>query len=164
MWLPGNSTCPFQNTTFIISWMVTYCLQPHTMEMPEPGLFLLQHGAQIGGIWGFPISIKIRVVHQVHMLPASTAVWAWRYTRVRCGTVREDCGCICLPLSFLAWSATFKYPQFDTRGWQHHYTGALQGLGSALYRSALTTHLQVPDVLNIKHSALTHICDMKPGE
>ena len=46
-------------------------------EIQEPAPFFSRHGAQIGGSLGFPV-IKITVVRQVRMSPASTAVWAWR--------------------------------------------------------------------------------------
>ena len=56
----------------------------------EPAPSWSQHGAQIGGLWVFPI-IKIVVVHQVYILPACTAVWEWSETRVKCHLAREDC-------------------------------------------------------------------------
>ena len=49
----------------------------YTREIPESAPFLYRHGAQIGGLRVFHI-IKITVIRQVRISPASTAVWAWR--------------------------------------------------------------------------------------
>ena len=46
-----------------------------TREIPKPAPFLSRHGAQIVGLWVSPV-IKITVVRQVRMSPASTAVLA----------------------------------------------------------------------------------------
>ena len=46
-------------------------------EIAEPALFLSSHGPQIEGLWVFSV-IKITVVCQVHVSPASAAVWGWR--------------------------------------------------------------------------------------
>ena len=45
----------------------------YTPEIPEPAQSLFWHGAQIGGLQVFPI-IKITLVRQVRIIPASTAV------------------------------------------------------------------------------------------
>ena len=66
----------------------------YTREIPEPAPSLSQHGAQIGGLRDFLV-IKITVVHQVCMSPASTVVWAWRYICVKCCTALKDRGRIC---------------------------------------------------------------------
>ena len=59
-------------------WMWCHCIfyvrqvwNMHTIhryrpEIPEPAPSLFRHGAQIGGIWGFP-AIKITMICQVHM-------------------------------------------------------------------------------------------------
>ena len=49
----------------------------HRREIPEPAPFLFRRGAQIGVCRFFSI-VKITMIHQVRMSPASTAVWAWR--------------------------------------------------------------------------------------
>ena len=60
----------------IIEWDHRY-----TRKVPEPVPFWSRHGVQIEGIQVFS-KIKITVVRQMGMSPASTSVWAWRYTRV----------------------------------------------------------------------------------
>ena len=45
----------------------------YTPEIQEPAPSLFRHGAQIGGLRVFPV-IKITVVRQVRMSPASTAL------------------------------------------------------------------------------------------
>ena len=49
----------------------------YTQEISEHVPSLFRHGAQIGGLLGFPV-IKITVVRQVRMSPAYTVVRACR--------------------------------------------------------------------------------------
>ena len=71
----------------------------HTREIPEPAPSWFMHGAQIGGLRVFPI-IKITVVRQVRMSPDSSAIWAWRQTRVKCSVACKDRGRICIAFVF----------------------------------------------------------------
>ena len=57
----------------IVSIPVDLCHHRYTPEIPKPAPSLLRHGAEIWGLWVFPV-IKITLVRQVRWSPASTAV------------------------------------------------------------------------------------------
>ena len=84
----------------IVSTLKVCSYHRYKREISEPVPFLSQAWAQFGGLWVFPI-IKITVVCWVRMSPASTAVWAWRLTCVKCCTVCKDCGRICFGFVFV---------------------------------------------------------------
>ena len=103
----------------------------YTREIPEPAPSLYRHGAQIGGLRVFPV-IKITMVHQVHMSPASTAVWAWTCVKLR--TASKDSGCICFTFAF-AWvvGKNMKTSNLSPMADDTITRGGIRGLGSPLY-------------------------------
>ena len=66
-------------------------------------------GAQIGGLLVSHV-IKITVVRRMRMSPTSTAVWAWRQTRVKRRTAREERGLNFFAFVLRVWSAKTRGP------------------------------------------------------
>ena len=80
-------------------------------------------------IFGFFPVIKINVICQVRISPTSTAVWAWRWIRVKCCMAPEDRGCI-----LFAFVSTFvvgknRIPPIWAQWLRQHYTGRHRSSG-----------------------------------
>ena len=89
------------------------CKHRYTREIPEPAPFLSRHGAQIGGVRVFSV-IKIIVVRQVHISPASTAVCGLKINMCKMphGARRLWTHLFCICFCVCDWQKP-KDPQFD---------------------------------------------------
>ena len=109
-----------------LSWTVVWTQIYKSRETPEPAPFLSQHG-----VFGF-FSFSSRCVWHL-MAPASTAVWAWRWTHVKCHTMC-NCGRICFAFVFVCVeSKNRKTPNLSSMADDVITRGGIRGLGSPLY-------------------------------
>ena len=77
---------------------------------------------------------QINKLSQVHVLPACTAVWAWKQTSAKCCTAREDRERISLRLFLCVWSAKTPPPLSPKPKGDYAITwGGIGGLGSLVH-------------------------------
>ena len=122
-------------------YMTKTCLEEcldrrYTREIPEPALPWFQHGAQIGGLWGFFPAFKITAVCQVrnayhlHLLRSERE----DKTRVKHRTARKDRGCIGFAFAFACVvGKNPKTPNLSPMADDAITQGGIGGLGSPVY-------------------------------
>ena len=93
--------------------------------------------AQFGGLWVFSV-IKIIMVHQVHVLPACTAIWTWIQTCVKRCAVREYHERICFAFALVC--EVGKTPKLSPMAEDAITQGGIGSLVSLVYICGLILH------------------------
>ena len=109
--------------------MVQY-IHRYLREVSEPATFSSWYGAQIGGLQAFPV-IKNEFLGA--SASASTSVFGYRLTGIKCLAVHKDCGHFCLAFVFAGVVRKSLKPQIEPMADEVITQSSVEGLSFLLY-------------------------------